>query len=54
MEKTIIMVSHRFATVKKADFIYVIDGGQVVESGTHIDLMKLNGKYAGMYSAQND
>jgi ABC-type multidrug transport system fused ATPase/permease subunit len=53
-EKTIVMVSHRFATVKKADYIYVIDDGRVVESGTHADLLKLDSEYAKMYSAQNN
>lgn len=53
-EKTIIMVSHRFATVRKADYIYVIDDGRVVESGTHGDLVSLDGEYAKMYSAQNN
>lgn len=51
-EKTVVIVSHRFSTVRMADKIYVIDGGQIVESGTHEELMKLDGKYAEAFNTQ--
>jgi ATP-binding cassette subfamily B protein len=51
-EKTVLMVSHRFATVKKADYIFVLSDGQVVEQGTHKELSEKDGLYATMYSAQ--
>lgn len=53
-EKTVLMISHRFATVKRASYIYVIDGGEVVEEGTHEELLSKEGLYNKMYKAQND
>ena len=49
---TTILISHRFSTVRKADSICVLDGGRVVERGTHDELMDLGGHYARMYSIQ--
>jgi ATP-binding cassette, subfamily B, bacterial len=49
---TTIVVSHRFATVRRADRIIVLDGGQVVEDGSHDDLMALGGRYAEMFTVQ--
>lgn len=50
--KTVIIVSHKFSTIKKADYIYVLDRGSVLEEGTHVDLMRKKGKYAKMYNLQ--
>lgn len=50
--KTLILVSHRFSTVRNASNIIVIDNGKVVESGSHQELMKLNGQYAKLFSIQ--
>lgn len=50
--KTVIMISHRFSTVRKADKIYVIDEGKIVEQGSHEELMRLNGKYANAFRLQ--
>ncbi|MCA9374885.1 ABC transporter ATP-binding protein, partial [Candidatus Dojkabacteria bacterium] len=50
--KTVIIVSHRFSTVRKADKIYVLDAGKIIEGGTHEELMKLNGKYAEAFAVQ--
>jgi ATP-binding cassette subfamily B protein len=47
-----ILVSHRFSTVRMADFIVVLDGARVVESGTHEELMGKAGQYAELYSIQ--
>lgn len=47
-----ILVSHRFSTVRMADFIVVVDEGQVTEFGTHGELMRLGGTYAELYELQ--
>lgn len=46
-EKTVIMIAHRLKTVRNADKIIVIENGQIVEEGSHDDLIKLNKAYAG-------
>ena len=51
--KTVIIVSHRYSTVKKADKIIVMDQGSISEKGSHEDLMKIpNGKYKSVYELQ--
>jgi len=50
--KTTIVVTHRLSSVVDADWIYVMESGQVVEEGTHGDLITSNGLYASMYDAQ--
>ncbi len=47
--RTILLISHRFSTVRMADRILVLDAGQVVEHGTHDTLMRVNGRYAALY-----
>ena len=47
-----ILVSHRFSTVRMADFIVVLDGARVVESGTHEELVAEAGQYAELYGIQ--
>ena len=44
-EKTVIMIAHRLKTVRHADQIFVVDKGQIVQRGTHEELMKQNGIY---------
>ncbi|MHC1716914.1 MAG: ABC transporter ATP-binding protein [Candidatus Dojkabacteria bacterium] len=51
-DKTTLIVSHRFATVRKADRILVVDNGHIVEDGNHSTLLKNNRLYAEMYSKQ--
>jgi len=52
-DKTTIIISHRFSTVRKAQKILVIDGGRVIESGTHGELMKIkDGLYQEMFTLQ--
>jgi ATP-binding cassette subfamily B protein len=47
-----VLVSHRFSTVRMADFIVVLDGARVVEVGTHDALMAERGQYAQLYGIQ--
>ena len=49
---TTILVSHRFSTVRLADRIVVVEGGRVIEDGTHLELMALGGRYHTMYELQ--
>ncbi|MBD5460941.1 MAG: ABC transporter ATP-binding protein [Lachnospiraceae bacterium] len=51
-DKTVIFISHRLSTTRLADRIYMLEEGQVVESGSHSELMELNGKYAAMFRLQ--
>ena len=44
-EKTILMIAHRLKTVRNADQILVVDKGQIVQKGTHDELMKKDGIY---------
>lgn len=50
--KTVIFISHRLSTVRMADMIYMMDNGEIIESGTHDELMKQNGKYCDMFTKQ--
>lgn len=46
--RTVLVIAHRLSTVREADQIVVLDGGQVAELGTHEELMRLGGRYAVM------
>ncbi|MEU7003819.1 ABC transporter ATP-binding protein [Nonomuraea sp. NPDC046570] len=50
--RTVLLITHRLASVRYADRIYVLDHGKVVEEGTHEQLMTLDGLYADLYSLQ--
>jgi subfamily B ATP-binding cassette protein MsbA len=50
--RTTLVIAHRLSTVEKANRIIVMDGGCVVESGTHAELMALNGQYATLHRMQ--
>ncbi len=49
---TSVLISHRFSSVRRADRIVVLDGGRVVEQGSHEDLMKIDGTYARLFNLQ--
>ena len=50
--RTGIVISHRFSTVRLADYIYVLADGSIAESGTHAELVRLCGTYAGLFEMQ--
>ena len=50
--RTAIYISHRFSTVRMADRILVIEHGRLVEQGSHDELMRLNGRYAELFTLQ--
>jgi len=51
-ERMVILISHRFSTVRMADEIVVIQGGRILERGSHDDLMALDGHYAHLFTLQ--
>jgi ATP-binding cassette subfamily B protein len=50
--RTSVIIAHRLSTVRRADCIYVMDGGRIVESGTHEFLIQSGGAYAGLWRLQ--
>jgi len=53
-DRTTIVIAHRLSTIQKADQIAVMDKGQVVEIGTHEELLQQNGHYSRLYTMQFD
>ena len=51
-DKTVIFISHRLSTTRLADYIIMLENGQIAEQGTHEGLLKMNGKYAQMWRVQ--
>lgn len=51
-DKTTILISHRFSTVRRVDKIFVIEGGRVIEQGSHEALMAVQGRYRAMFELQ--
>ena len=52
--KTVVMIAHRLSTIRNADQILVMEKGCLIESGTHDELLKKNGKYAQMWSSYTE
>jgi len=51
-DRTVVVIAHRLATVRSADRILVLEGGRIVESGSHHSLVAQNGRYARFYAHQ--
>ena len=52
LDRTVFIIAHRLATVRRADRILVLEKGQIVESGTHEELLEKGSRYAGFYDQQ--
>jgi ATP-binding cassette subfamily B protein len=50
--KTTVLISHRFSTVRMADRILVLEKGQMIEIGSHEELLEKNGRYAELFHLQ--
>jgi ATP-binding cassette subfamily C protein len=50
--RTALVIAHRLSTIRAADEILVMEGGRIVERGTHPDLLAANGRYAELYNTQ--
>jgi ABC-type multidrug transport system fused ATPase/permease subunit len=50
--RTSIVIAHRMSTIQKADLIVVMEHGKIIESGTHGELIKKQGKYNTLYEKQ--
>jgi ATP-binding cassette, subfamily B, bacterial len=50
--RSVLLITHRLASVRHATRIYVLNGGRVVEQGTHAELITLGGRYAELYTLQ--
>jgi subfamily B ATP-binding cassette protein MsbA len=51
--KTSIVISHHLSTIRRANIIFVVKDGTIIESGSHDDLIKLGGVYSGLYEIQS-
>lgn len=50
--RTVFIIAHRLTTIRRADRILVIEQGEIIESGTHTELLSQGGRYAGFYAQQ--
>jgi ATP-binding cassette, subfamily B, bacterial len=51
-DQMVVLISHRFSTVRMADKIIVMAGGEIVEQGSHEQLLEADGRYAYLFSLQ--
>ena len=49
---TILIVAHRLSTIVNSDLIYVLEEGQIIEKGSHAELLAMNRKYATLWALQ--
>jgi subfamily B ATP-binding cassette protein MsbA len=50
--RTTFVIAHRLSTIRSADQILVLEAGEIVERGTHVELLQLNGRYRQLYDKQ--
>ena len=50
--KTVVFITHRLSTTRHVDMIYMLENGKIIESGSHDDLIRADGKYASMFNLQ--
>ena len=51
-ERTTIVIAHRLSTIEKADVIIVMEAGEIIERGTHTELLAKNAAYAKLHAMQ--
>lgn len=51
-DRAMLVIAHRLTTILRADLLHVVDGGRVVESGSHRELLRADGAYARLYRMQ--
>jgi ABC-type multidrug transport system fused ATPase/permease subunit len=53
-DKTVFFISHDFSTIRRADRILVFDQGQIIEDGSHEELLAKGGQYSNLYNKQKE
>jgi ABC-type multidrug transport system fused ATPase/permease subunit len=51
-KRTVLVIAHRLSTVRNVDRILVLSGGEIIEEGTHRELMAISGEYKKLYELQ--